>query len=265
MPSYWGNCSPWTPPCGVDGPVPVVPGPANESAKETPGCQTKSQLDEYFHLSPHQVIIKWWKFNLHSIKYGKNGAALLWVAIYVCFHVLCLCGLLLCRLGQVLPLPFGFGPTLPTWFSAVSWVCIKSRPEQLEHAPCQSASIIHPPPSASPPPSYANYVSFWICATFLPHTRTPAHSHTLWPFNALAKLKLTANVTFYDCVCISTVCVCVYVRGVCACVCFEGFRAAFAPGSTLEMLECLSGFSLSQHYANATLLPISICLFMNCY
>lgn len=29
-------------------------------------------------------------------------------------------------------------------------------------------------------------------------------SKPLWAFNALAKLKLTANVTFYDCVCIST-------------------------------------------------------------
>lgn len=263
MPSYWGNCSPWSPPCGVDGPVPVVPGPANES-EETPGCQTKSQLDEYFHLSPYPVIIKWWKFNLHSIKYGKNGAALLWVAIYVCFHVLCLCGLLLCRLGQVLPLPFGFGPTLPTWFSAVSWVCIKSRPEQLEHAPCQSASIIHPPPSASPPPPYANYVSFWICATFLPHTHTSTLAHFM-AIQCLGQIEADGKChVLWLRLHINSVCG-VYVRGVCACVCFEGFRAAFAPGSTLEMLECLSGFSLSQHYANAALLPISICLFMNCY
>lgn len=260
MPSYWGNCSPWSPPCGVDGPVvPVVPGPANES-DETPGCQTKSQLDEYFHLSPHQVIIKWWKFNLHSIKYGKNGAALLWVAIYVCFHVLCLCGLLLCRLGQVPTFTFRLWPD----FTHLIFSCVlgvhKKPPRAAWTRPLPVR--LHHPPSTSI--CKLRFI-LNLCYLFATHTRTPAHSHTLWPFNALAKLKLTANVTFYDCVCISTVCVCVYVRGVCACVCFEGFRAAFAPGSTLEMLECLSGFSLSQHYANAALLPISICLFMNCY
>jgi len=55
-----------------------------------------------------------------------------------------------------------------------------------------------------------------------------AHTHTLWPFNALAKLKLTANVTFYDCVCIST------DPWVCASV-FEDTWAASAPRNTLYL------------------------------
>lgn len=112
---------------------------------------------------------------------------------------------------RLLPVPLTEPLPLLTWFRALEanerpcvWVCIKS---------CPRAAWTRPRHTQPHRPSpYANYISFWNFATFLPCQRKAAHTlsihtltYTLWAFNALAKLKLTANVTFYDCVCISTV------------------------------------------------------------
>lgn len=213
MPSYWGNCSPWTPPCGVDGPVPVVPGPANESAKETPGCQTKSQLDEYFHLSPHQVIIKWWKFNLHSIKYGKNGAALLWVAIYVCFHVLCLCGLLLCRLGQVPTFTFRLWPD----FTHLIFSCVlgvHKKPPRAAWTRPLPVRLHHPPSTFSFTTTFICKLRFILnlCYLFATHTHTSTLAHFM-AIQCLGQIEADGKChVLWLRLHINSVCVCVCAR-----------------------------------------------------